>query len=123
MIERFSYPKNLIAVEKDIQKLPHVIFQKDRSLIRRADIICFGDGIHTDYELFPLLIIECKAGPITDKARMQLIGYNLIVKAPFVALANKKDVETGWYDPESKKYKFVPFLPKYQDLIGVSSET
>lgn len=117
MINKWGYPLALLAVEKELSSLPHLTLHPARLPNRRADILCFGKGIHSDYDLYPLLLIECKAVSLTDKVQAQVTGYNHFVGAPFICLANQQEIKTGWLDPLKNQYQFVPFLPKYTDLM------
>lgn len=117
-----GYPKNLIAVEKGLRHMPHIQCTDQEVPERRADIICFGKGIHPHFELYPLLLIECKAVKLTHKVINQVTGYNHYLKSYFIAVANKEEVQTGWYNATLSKYQFVPFIPSYQDLIQAITE-
>lgn len=117
MIGSLGYPQSLIVVEKELKHIPHLRLYNQEVPERRADIICFGKGIHPEHGLYPLLLIECKAVKLTSKVVNQVAGYNHFVEAYFIAAANKDEIQTGWYDASSKKYRFVPFLPAYRDLI------
>jgi hypothetical protein len=117
MIKKLGYPKNLIAVEKDLNKLEH-LKNKDITLKkRRADIICFGKDIKPDYPLYPLLVIECKAIKLEQKTIEQVLGYNHLVEAYFVAIANRYEIITYWYNIRENKYNSASFLPSYNELI------
>ena len=117
MIGELKFPKSLIAVEKDLKSLPHLLNVHFSSNKRRADIICFAKGINDQYELFPLLLIECKAIKLTQKAIDQVLGYNHFVKAYFTCIANDKEIKTYWFDFKKKKYEYVDFLPSYDQLM------
>lgn len=109
MIGGLGYPRELIIVEKQLSLLPHLHHQKGLPT-RRADLICFAKNVHPEHALFPLLLIECKDGPIGRDAEQQAIGYNHYLQAPFIALANQ----------EGEKLIFprqMPFLPSYEQLI------
>ncbi len=103
LIHQLSFPKQLIAVEKQIGELPHL---KGRSGIpkRRVDILCFAGGIH------PLLLIECKEGDVTAADEQQVLGYNHYIQAPFVAVAGKDGARLIF--PQR-----VPFIPSYPQLM------
>jgi len=117
MIRALGYPLSLLTVEKELSHLPHIALNQQKIPQRRADILCFAKGIHPSYELYPLLLLECKAASLNHKGIRQVEGYNHFVQAYFVAIANQSDVSTGWYDGEKKQYIYVPFLPSYQDLL------
>ncbi|MEX1012267.1 MAG: type I restriction enzyme HsdR N-terminal domain-containing protein [Waddliaceae bacterium] len=116
MVEHLHYPMSLLSVEKELGELPHL---KDHNLPkRRADIICFGKSIHLDYDLYPLLLIECKATRLTPKVINQVTGYNRYIRAYFVAVVNQDEVRIGWFDPKKKSYTFIQGLPNYADLLA-----
>ena len=117
MTAQLGYPSSLIAVEKELALLPHLKLNPSEIPDRRADILCFGKGIHPDFELYPLLLVECKAVTINSKVINQVVGYNHFVKSYFIGVANQEEIRTGWYDNSLKRYQFVPFLPTYQELI------
>jgi hypothetical protein len=100
MVVDLGFPKGLIAVERAL------------STGRRFDVVCYRvvqEGVA------PLLLIECKAGTIDEKAARQAWGYNDELRAPFLCLAGKNGVWTMWQEKEG--LKVVPFLPRYEDLI------
>ncbi len=97
MIGVLGYPKGLIAVEKEFAAIG-----------RRADVVCYRSNF------CPLLVVECKAGECTQKARQQVLGYNAALGAPFVCIAGQKEIFTLWL--EKGEITSVPFLPSYLDL-------
>lgn len=107
MVEELKFPKELLVVEKTLSQLPH-LFQQKGLPRRRIDLLCFGKNIHPDYPLFPLLLVECKDGPLHDKAKQQALGYNYFVQAYYVALANEK----GPFLIFPKKLSYLPSFPK-----------
>ena len=111
MIGELGFPRGLLAVEKPISALVPVTGLADPN--RRIDILCFmpkSDG------LSPLLLVECKAdGSISRRAEEQVLGYNLHIRAPFVALATPGNIKTGWQ--EEKGWVFAPFLPPFKQLV------
>jgi hypothetical protein len=117
MIHELGFPRDLIAVEKDIRQLPHLRSFAPNLPDRRADIICFAKDIHPQYALYPLLVIECKEEILNQKAIDQLLGYNYHIKAHFVALANQSEIKMGYYDKEAQSYQFIPHLPSYARLL------
>ncbi|MBI5346761.1 MAG: type I restriction enzyme HsdR N-terminal domain-containing protein [Chlamydiae bacterium] len=115
MILELGFPKGLIAVEKELDTLPYLqggVLNK-----RRADIICFAKNIHPKHELYPLLMIECKAVKITKETLNQLKGYNHFVKALFISMANDEEIKTLWYNAKNKNYDMVDFLPSFHEMI------
>jgi hypothetical protein len=95
LITKLNYPISSLSVE---QYMPEVG--------RRLDILCYSQGI-------PLLLIECKAEKITEKAERQLIGYNHYIKAPFLALVGQEEARMGWYQ---EGWKWVQGLPDFKAL-------
>lgn len=92
-----GFPGHLMSVEK---KVP--------GLNRRLDLLCHGlfKG-----NVYPLLLVECKAVPLTKAAERQVLGYNYYVRAPFVALVNHE--EMMWAE---KGTPFLPGIPEYKEL-------
>jgi len=109
MTTQLGYPKALIAVEVQLSQIPHL---RGRSSLpkRRADIICFGKGVHSEHPLYPLLMIECKERVIGKEAISQVVGYNHFVEAHFVAIAGEGVTHLVY--PEE-----VPFLPTFSQLM------
>jgi hypothetical protein len=116
MIHALHYPKQLIAVEKELKELPHL--SSSYLPLRRIDVLCYGKDIHPAFPLYPLLLIECKKEAIDAKAIDQLTGYNSHVKAYFIALANREEEHFGYFDRKTMKYVFHAGLPAYQDLLA-----
>jgi hypothetical protein len=126
MMGSLNYPKSFISVEKDLESLPHIEKKEFNANKRRLDIICFSKNIHPEFPLYPLLVIECKAHPITRKVVEQVVGYNYFVGAYFVCVANKDNIKTLWYDRKEEKYQSIDFLPTYNQLLealNLSSES
>lgn len=78
LTESLGYPASLIAIEKSLKE----ISSHKKVPLRRADILCFASTGK------PLLLIECKAVPLTAAMERQLRGYNYYVQAPYMALVN-----------------------------------
>ena len=110
MVRALGYPKQLLAVEKQLSELPHLKGIQGLPK-RRADIVCFARGIHSEFVLYPLLLIECKEGEVGLDAIDQVLGYNAFVKAPFAAIAGRRGCALIY--PESKS-----FLPHYKELLA-----
>jgi hypothetical protein len=108
MQESLRYPKEMIAVEKALSAFPHLKGKKLPN--RRFDIAVFGTK-----DVCPLLIVECKAIPLNQKAFDQVIGYNHLINAPFLALANQTEVIT--LIKEGGMYHKVSGLPDYEVLL------
>ncbi len=113
MKNELFYPKEMISVERSLSSFPHLRGMKVPN--RRFDIAVFGGK-----ETCPLLVVECKAINITEKAVDQVIGYNHFVKAPFLALANGKEVKT--LVKSGNEYTEIKGLPVYQVLLEALNE-
>lgn len=111
LIYQLGYPIGSVGVEKSLRQMPHLQASAMRYPDRRADIICF-------YKEHPLLLIECKAVPLDEKVLRQVIGYNLFVKAQFIAVANQETVSFGWYDASIKDFRFISFIPPYIQVVS-----
>lgn len=99
MISELGYPKSLISVEKRVGS-------------RRFDLVCYTQtGL-------PLLLVECKAVELSEAAQNQAVGYNAVIKAPFICLACPTGVKTLWH--EGGRIASVPFLPKFIELYAFS---
>jgi hypothetical protein len=122
MIQQLQFPPQLLAVEKALDQMPHLAV-KPNLPTRRADILCFGQGIHPLNPIHPLLLIECKAVPLSDEVVRQTTGYNHYLQAYFVCMANQKHIRTGWFDPVQKTYRFIEHLPPYPELLRVVPRT
>ena len=109
MVGKLGFPKELLAVEKKISELPHLV-GKVGIPNRRLDILAFAKGTDPEIPLFPLLLIECKEKTPTADGKNQALGYNHYVGAPYVAVAGGKSVELI-YPVE------LPFLPTYSELL------
>lgn len=110
MIHSLGYPAALIGVELNLACLPNSPQRKCPQ--RRADIIVFTNDIK------PLILIECKATPLTQISIRQVVGYNLFVQAPYLALANQKEIKTGKF--QNGEWTFKDGLIRYENLIDHS---
>ena len=115
MLDNLGYPPSCFVLERGLSQMPHLATSSQKFPNRRFDIICFAKGIHPDHDLYPLILIECKAVKLTDSVIRQVVGYNVYLKACYVAIANADEVQTGWYDSSKKRYQFLPGLPSYED--------
>ncbi len=115
MVKQLGYPKELLAIEREISQLSHLTGQKLPE--RRLDILCFGKEIHPQYSLYPLLLIECKSDNLGMDAKEQLLGYNSFVGAYFIAMAAKDEVLFGYRVQKGEGFTFLPFLPSYAQLL------
>ena len=115
MVKQLDFPHELIAIEKTMKELPGM--RSKAVPDRRVDILCYGKGDSSTDVLFPLLLIECKAGNLPEEAVDQVIGYNYHVGAGFVAAVNLHEVRLGAFDSVSNNYAFCSFLPSFRELM------
>ena len=116
MVGHLSFPKELIVVEKSLKALEHV--PKNIALPdRRVDILAYTkkEGV-----LVPLLLIECKCIPLTEKALFQVQGYNEFIGAKYIAIANETEIQVGFEDKEGafSKIDFLPACPLLIKALG-----
>lgn len=117
MTQCLGYPLGSLILEKSLDQLPHL--QAHPSLPkRRADLIVLARDLHPQHPFYPLLLVECKAVPLTSKVLRQLIGYNQFVGAPFIAAVNQTQTYFGWYQPEKKDFIFQNGFIPYEALMG-----
>ena len=114
MIDELFYPKELIVIEKALSEIPP--FSRVSTPLRRIDIACFAKNIHPEHPLYPLLLIECKE---SKKDAMQALdqvkGYNLFVRAYFIAVAYPEGELFGFL--EKDHFRLLDYLPSYPQLI------
>lgn len=123
MIDDLSFPTNLLACEVSLREMPHITLPQAKLPDRRADVLAYAKGIHPDFDLYPLLLIECKAVPLDTKARRQLCGYNQYVGAYYIALVNQDEIKLGYYDHDLGDYRFVDGLSSYPELLSTVDST
>ena len=114
MIGELGFPKGLLGVEKEIASLSHQRLPPRR----RIDLLCWTPG---PGGLKPLLLVECKVGPLLAHAERQVWGYNETIGAPFVCLVNGLGARTFWR--EAGEIASVPFLPAYRELLTVQKRS
>lgn len=107
MVLELGFPKELIAVEKELKSFPHLLQVSVPD--RRIDIVCYGKTLE------PLLLIECKAVALSPKALDQAMGYNDYVKAPYVAVANDRSIYLR-HQGQDQTYE-LSYLPPYANLM------
>jgi hypothetical protein len=117
MLLELGFPPGGIALEKGLREMPHIEMIKGPIPARRADIIVFAKDIHPSYPYYPLLLIECKAVPLTEKVIRQVVGYNQFIKAHFIAVANQTEIKLGWYQPHLQNYSFISGLLPFSTLL------
>jgi len=121
MVNQLGYPRELIAVEK---KLEELVIERDLLIAqqipyRRIDVICFKKN--RENGLQPLLLIECKDLPFTQKAIDQVIGYNAWIQAPFLSVISSSQEMIGQWDPGSERYRFQRGFPSYLELLDCAT--
>ncbi|MBA3721367.1 MAG: type I restriction enzyme HsdR N-terminal domain-containing protein [Parachlamydiaceae bacterium] len=117
MIQELGYPAGGFALEKSLSQIPHLSSNGIKLPSRRADIIFFAKGIHPSYDLYPLILIECKAVKLTPKVVHQVVGYNFYLRAPFIGIVNQTESQTGWFDHDKKEFVFKNSLLPFQQII------
>lgn len=116
MSKECGFPKSLIAVEKSLRELPHLQHLPNIG-DRRIDVLVFARHIHPAHTLYPLMLAECKAGHLSQRAVEQALGYNAQIGAPFVLLVSPKEIRL--YSPRSgEKLDFLPQLLPYPELVS-----
>ncbi|MBS0653337.1 MAG: type I restriction enzyme HsdR N-terminal domain-containing protein [Verrucomicrobia bacterium] len=113
MVHDLGYPRELIAVEKEIGEL--VPLSTTSAPQRRIDIVCFKKNLSSGLQ--PLILIECKDEPFTQKAIDQVIGYNAFIKAPFLSVVSREGEVIGHWDELQQSYRFRRGFPGYQELL------
>ena len=114
MVNRFGYPKELLGIEKELSSFPHLKGIKVPK--RRFDLVCFSTQISQKYPLYPLLLVECKAIPLSINALDQVLGYNFYVDASFVAIATGQGLLIADQNGEIVRDGLIP----YQELAGLA---
>jgi hypothetical protein len=122
MTADLGFPASSLALEKGLSQMPHVDIRNGPIPTRRADIVVFAKDIHPEYLFYPLLLIECKAVPLTEKVIRQVVGYNQFVKARYIAVANQTEIRLGWYQTLQQDYHFIPGLLPFDTLKGRKEE-
>lgn len=116
MTKELGFPASGIAMEKGLNQMPHLSRSSVPIPTRRADIVVFAKDIHPDHIFYPLLLIECKAVPLTEKVIRQVVGYNQFVNARFIAIVNQNEIKLGWFHHEQQDYYFIPGLLPFDTL-------
>jgi hypothetical protein len=111
LIEKWGFPLNMLAVEKE---LCHFSLEQSSCPKRRIDLLAYAKKGN---QLFPLLMVECKAAAPGQKAFTQVASYNAHVKAPFLALASPERIWLGTYDALSSQFAFQEGFLTYKELL------
>jgi len=122
MIEQLQFPEAFMVTEKCLQHLPRGENEAQTVPMRRIDLLCYGKGLHPRQELYPLLLVECKAVPLTEKVIRQVIGYNHFLNACFLCVVNEEELQFGQYSAADGRYNFTEELPDYPSLIRIALE-
>jgi hypothetical protein len=103
LITEQQVPLSLIGVEV-------VIHLNKRSL--RADVVVYGRYGQ------PLLLAECKAGEvkITPRTFMQVAGYNLVLRVPWLIVSNGVQLYCCMFNAATGQYDFVDKVPVYGEM-------
>lgn len=108
MCTELQFPKELLVIERELKMLPHLKDQRQLPT-RRIDILSYGKSIT------PLLLIECKAEPLTQEALDQVLAYNTFVQASYVAIVNASSILLR-YNLACKRCE-INRLPPYPELV------
>ncbi len=111
MIRELSFPSELLVVEQELDRLPHLCADRRVVPSRRVDILSFFRS--EEDRFLPLLLVECKRGVLDRTAVEQLYAYNTFVQAAYIALVNQKEVIFFSF---SDKLEFDRF-PSYRELV------
>lgn len=108
MCTELQFPKELLVIERELKMLPHL---KDQPQLptRRVDILSYARGIT------PLLLIECKAEPLSQEALDQVLAYNTFVQASYVAIVNATSIRLR-YNLACKRCE-IDRLPSFPELM------
>lgn len=85
-----GYPKNLIAVEKQV---------KVNQLNKRFDVLVYNQNGK------PLVLVECKAAsvPLSQEVFAQAANYNMTLKVPYLIVTNGlKHIQASIYFDENR---------------------
>lgn len=101
LIDELGYPASLMVIEKKISELPHIQV-RHKLPNRRLDLLIYSPQGE------PLLLIECKAGALNDRAVRQVLAYNAYIGAKAVALVN--GLEEIWVTGDESFSAIPPYL-------------
>lgn len=104
-----GYPSSLIGVEVFLEKIGKTSFPQ------RIDIVVFSA-----IDAVPILLIECKAQKISQKALQQILAYNDKVQALCVSCISKTEVLFARKIGE--QYEFSSAFLSYQELQTLDSK-
>jgi Type I restriction enzyme R protein N terminus (HSDR_N) len=99
-----KYPPNRIRVEIGITV---------NGLQKRCDIVVF------DADICPWLLIECKSPKVavTQATFEQAARYNMLLRAPYLAVTNGLSTFCCLLDLEAKTFAYLPDFPPFTEEI------
>lgn len=103
LIDHKGFPVGLMANEVSLSL---------NGTSRRSDTVVYNSSAQ------PLVIVEYKAPTvkISQKTFDQIIRYNMVFHAPYLIVSNGINHYCCHIDFEKKSYKFLPYIPSYQEL-------
>ena len=106
-IEELGYRASLTSVE-----MGHTL----NNLDRRSDIV-FSDTTGK-----VRVVVECKAVSVklTPAVFEQVKRYNLTLKADFLIITNGSTFVSSYVDYESGEYRFLKYVPTYQQVLELA---
>ena len=117
MIHQLGYPSGYIVLEKNLRQMPHLIHREQKLPTRRTDLVVFSNNIHSNFPLYPLLLIECKVNSSIPRAFEQALGYNCHLGAYYVAVATTHTIQ--WCKARHPAIKQSgPHLPFYTSFLN-----
>lgn len=120
MTLELGYPIGGIGLEQNLSKMPWLALDCSKIPNRRIDLIFFYKD-PTSGTLAPLLLIECKAVPLTEKVVRQVLGYNLHLNASFVGIINAEETKVFWKEAKESSPVCHHELPSYQKLLEIKN--
>lgn len=108
MVKELQFPRELLVIERELKMLPHLQRFPHPLPSRRIDILAY------DRNTLPLLLIECKQGPLFDEALQQVLAYSTYVQPACVAIVNENQVIS--YHLTSKQWD-TKRLPSFPELV------
>lgn len=99
-----GFPRSLIANELGLRV---------NGRMRRADTVVYSPA------LLPLMVVEYKNAEvkITQKVFDQIVRYNMVFQAPYVAVSNGMQHYCCRIDFENHSYAFLRDFPTWADLM------
>jgi hypothetical protein len=93
-----AYPSSLVSVEKELRV---------GTLRKRYDLLVFNK------EMEPWMLVECKAPevPLTEETLLQVMRYNMKMKASFLVICNGHEVYAA--DIRSSPAKWLESMPVF----------